>query len=145
MIKPRFYNCLVAKSALLEFRGSHAKFFSTTLYVLCPLLYVFGFLFVSLFFGIFWFLTVKMLRPLREKGQCIKVSWEGDIGESVRHLATYIVYSIHYNIPVRYLSLFYRWVSKARKDYVSCPGLLGQPVGQFSHFGKVNSIVCTNC
>lgn len=55
----------------VTFRGFHAEFFSTTLYVLCPLLNVlFPLMYVFVCHS-------ESIRPSREKGWSVEVSWGG--------------------------------------------------------------------
>lgn len=99
--------------------GFMPRYFSTTLYVFCPLPNVlFPFMYVFVYYN-------ENIRSLREKSQSVEVSWEGDIGDSsgplLASLLVSFICSLQY--PCKYLSLLYRWGPEAQRD-ISCPRLL---------------------
>lgn len=111
---------------LLEFMGFHAKFFPTTLYVLCPRLWIlfpFQYVFVS-----------QWKHKLFREGWNLEVSWKGDKGESSRHLANFFtstIYSTQYIIPINIFPYFTDKNLRLRKIML---------VGQTYSDGKMESL-----
>lgn len=112
---------------LLEFMGFHAKFFPTTLYVLCPRLWIL-FPFQNVF------VSHNENTSYLKKDGTWEVSWKGNKGESFRHVANFFtstIYSTQYIIPINIFPYFTDKNLRLRKIML---------VGQTYSDGKMESL-----